>query len=251
MYKLVKYAIDKEYGNCLTPCPYGLEGFGQIMVASGSCQDCKHHKGKVKKQVKCSFEYEMKDQEPSEIKIGKVTSSDCGSDCVCKEEVEKSCDTCEYRSQGWYLNPCDTCTRGITQQKISLNWKPKVADEVEKSCITCKHNNDDECMYDGKCNLGTLDGWNSGKSVKVEEFEPNKKVMRQHTKIQPNKSSWIFKNGQEKIYVSLRHGDNVINIKPYRGEEFKFEGGSTALQRWRGVAELIIEAIDYLESEGM
>jgi hypothetical protein len=75
--------------------------------------------------------------------------------------------------------------------------------------------------------------------------------VRKDTKIQPNKSSWIFKNCQEKIYVSLRHGDNLINIKPYRGEEFKFEGGSTALKRWRGVAELILEAIDYLESEGI
>jgi len=31
------------------------------------------------------------------------------------------------------------------------------------------------------------------------------------------------------------------------GDVFKFEGGSTALKRWRGVAELILEAIDYLE----
>jgi hypothetical protein len=82
------------------------------------------------------------------------------------------------------------------------------------------------------------------------KVESNKKV-RQDTKIEPNKSSWIFQNGQHKIYVSKSHKSNLINIKPPYGDVFKFEGGSTALKRWRGVAELIIEAIGYLESEGI
>jgi hypothetical protein len=112
-YKLIKFKVD---GNCLTPCPYGLKGVGRIMVYSASCNECKHNKGKVKKHVKCSFEYDS--QEPDEIKTGKVTSS---------EEV-KSCATCLYGGYGISNNMvCFEC-KGTN---YSL-WTPKVANEKPK-----------------------------------------------------------------------------------------------------------------------
>jgi len=45
-----------------------------------------------------------------------------------KEQV-KSCDNCKYRNQVRYSEPCDTCSKSITQRKISLNCTPKLADE--------------------------------------------------------------------------------------------------------------------------
>ena len=81
----------------------------------------------------------------------------------------------------------------------------------------------------------------------VQKIEKTIPDMRETTKIQPIKTSKIFKNGQTRIYVSVKHGDNLYNIKPYKGEEFKFEGGSTSLQRWEEVLLLQLEAVRYLK----
>jgi hypothetical protein len=128
MYKLIKFKVD---GNCLTPCPYGLIGVGRIMVYSASCNECKHNKGKVKKQVKCSFEYDTK--EPSEIKTGKVTSSDCVQVADEKPKAEKSCSNCYYEKD-------DSCREHECNHIERQYWKPKhTENKLEKvNCLSPK-----------------------------------------------------------------------------------------------------------------
>jgi hypothetical protein len=81
------------------------------------CHDCRYYQTGSPCNVCCDYEY--------------FSKIDCQPKEVADEEPkdEKSCDNCEYRNQGWYSKPCDTCTRGITQQKISSNWKPKIANK--------------------------------------------------------------------------------------------------------------------------
>jgi hypothetical protein len=105
------------------------------------------------------------------IKTGKVTSSECGSDCVCKEEV-KSCDNCGYYDNLAYSEPCNTCTLGVTLKKVSFNWKPKVADEkpkvekVKKYKYVCKSCDNIKCtvvnvrdIYPQRCAYGYMSKW--------------------------------------------------------------------------------------------
>ena len=111
---------------------------------------------------------------------------------------------------------------------------------MEKSCETCFYEDDVHCIIKVGCEVGNFSGW------KPKDHTENN-IEKVETKINPLKSSMIFQNCQNKIYVSVRHGDNVFRINPFKGESFVFEGGSNSLKRWRGVAELILEAVDYLE----
>jgi hypothetical protein len=138
-------------------------------------------------------------EEPSEIKTGKVTSSDCGSDCVCKWEV--------------------------------------------KSCKTCYHEDDDECTNEFDCEYKDFSGWKPKYTEnKLEKVEPNKKV-----NIQEFMRTIRFNNGQQSIYLDITNNKHSFKLRAKDGEVFKFEGGHNALKTWRGAAELILEAIDYLE----
>ena len=115
-------------------------------------------------------------------------------------------------------------------------------EEIEKSCKTCFYEDEGSCLNEGDCEIDNLSGW------KPKDYtENNIEKVETKTKINPLKSSMIFQNCQNKIYVSIRYGDNVFRINPFKGESFVFEGGSNSLKRWRGVAELILEAVDYLE----
>jgi hypothetical protein len=205
-YKLIKYELDV---NCLTPCPYRLKGLGRIMVYSASCNECKHYKGKVKNQVKCSFEYDMQDEydtdnveehgciervlpeEPKELpKIGEkwrvrqdlVVGNVYGGVYFYENMRRKIIVIASVHSENLYME-CYGKYYSLEMldgriEEPSDCGSDCVCKEVEKSCETCKHNNDDECMYDGKCNLGTLDGWNSGESVKVEKVKKYKYVCK-------------------------------------------------------------------------
>jgi hypothetical protein len=148
------------------------------------------------------------------------------------------------KDSGFLLTPCLYRSDSICQIRVA-----------SVSCKECKHhkgstNKHVKCSYEydmqepSEIKTGKV---TSSVLPKIGEMWR----VRKDTKIQSNKSSWIFQNGQHKIYVSKSHKSNLINIKPPYGDVFKFEGGSTALKRWRGVAELILEAIDYLESEGI
>jgi hypothetical protein len=145
-YKLIKYELDDER-ICTIPCPYGKK----CAVYSEACIHCINWKGAEPDHVKCSYEYNHK------IK----TSSDCGSDCVCKQD---------------------------------------------------------------------------------HIVEPNKKV-----NIQEFMRTIRFNNGQQSIYLDITNNKHSFKLRAKEGEVFKFGGGHNALKRWRGVAELILEAIDYLE----
>jgi hypothetical protein len=190
MYKLIKFKVD---GNCLTPCPYGLIGVGRIMVYSASCNECKHNKGKVKKQVKCSFEYDTK--EPSEIKTGKVTSSDC----ACKEEVEKSCNHWWIYTQ-LMVNPvinkrkCSICGVEEYEDDFGEYREPKqVADEKPKSEKVRSH--ETSCMY---CrHLAEKEPCNS--CFKGDKFEPPKPKVEKVKKLKLK----ITKTKYDKIQEAL------------------------------------------------
>jgi hypothetical protein len=113
-------------------------------------------------------------EEPSKIKTGKVTSSDCGSDCVCKDEVEKSCNNCansgDNNETGIYCSlDCD--------DNYSC-WVKHVPEVIEKSCDNCYHEKDDECTNEFDCEYKDFSGWKpkhtENKLEKVEKIKAEK-----------------------------------------------------------------------------
>jgi hypothetical protein len=211
-YKLIKFELD---GNCLTPCPYGLKGVGRIMVYSGSCQDCKHNKGKVKKQVKCSFEYDMQDEydtdnveehgciervlpeEPKELpKIGEKWR--VRQDLVIGERYDELMFMEGMKKDyiivtGFFANGhVDTNTYAYSLEMLDGRIEEPsdcgsdcVCKEVEKSCDNCGYY--DNLAYSEPCNTCTLGvtlkkvsfNWKPKYTEnKLEKVEPNKKVRK-------------------------------------------------------------------------
>jgi hypothetical protein len=125
-YKLIKYELDgREW--CNTPCPYNIKGvysFNSFQVGSNACRRCTHFKGSTSKHVKCSYDYDM--QQPSEIKTGKVTSSDCVQVADEKPKAEKVkkykyvCDTCQH--------PCKL----VVEELIKPKYCPYTHDTTAK-----------------------------------------------------------------------------------------------------------------------
>jgi hypothetical protein len=110
--KLIKYS-----------CPYGKK------VALVDCRViCDHYKGSTDKSIKCSYEYDM--QETSEIKTGKVTSSDCKQVPNVGKKVKKyKLKMSEKKLNKIQLRIClDCANKEVLDKKPSDNQYCKVCD---------------------------------------------------------------------------------------------------------------------------
>jgi hypothetical protein len=135
----------------------------------------------------------------------------------------KICNTCLYANYPREHIECTECIKaGLGNYK---NWQPKdhTEDNIEKGTgaesIHIKadmHTKEPECIHN---------------KVKIDEYS---KTIR-------------LNNGSQTIYLNIRNNGNSFDIRPINGAVFKFQGGHSQLKNWRGVAELILEAVDYLE----
>jgi len=140
-YKLIK--INDDLDVSMIKCANPRVG----MVFLSDCVECNKYKGmsSLNKHVKCSFEYDNMQEEYDTDNVEEhgciervlPEEPDCGSDCVCKEEVEKSCSNC-------YFFNGDDCENlkysGCVYPKF-IGWKPKhTENKLEKvNCLKCKN----------------------------------------------------------------------------------------------------------------
>jgi hypothetical protein len=124
MYKLIKYERSHRF---VKKCPY-IDG---VLIDGYQCRTCGCRKGETSKSIKCSFEYDHSPK--SEIKTGKVTSSDC----VCKEEVNKSEIYPPFKENNIMLK--------LLEEDKRLHEKPKV-EKVKKYKYICKMCDSGKCV---------------------------------------------------------------------------------------------------------